>query len=158
MKSSLFLGLLLFAFVSLPALRAEDAKKPDEKAGDAKAAEVKADDKPKEIKTGTLSEKPMNAAEGVVAVLTVKSGDDKQDKKAARKAAKRGGVAPATEQKLNLLATGDLATKLSDLAKKSALVAVTGTVNYDALTMKATDVTEQTPTDTGKRKGKGKNK
>jgi hypothetical protein len=166
MKAYLFVGLLVLGLAGSRALRAEDEKKPDEakpaekKADDAKPAEKKADDaKPAETKTGVLSEKQVNAPDGVAAVLTIKSGGDKQDKKAAKRAARQGGGAPAaTEQKFNLLAGGDLATKLADLAKRGATAAVTGVVNLDASTIKVSDVTEQTPTDTGKRKGKGKNK
>jgi len=140
MKGYLCLGLLVLGLAGSCALRAEDAK-------------------PAETKTGVLSEKQVNAPDGVAAVLTIKSGEENQDKKAARKAAKRGGVAPAaTEQKFNLLATGDLATKLSDFAKRGATVAVTGVVSLDAGTIKVSDATEQTPPATGKRKGKGKNK
>ena len=156
MKTYLFVGLLVLGLAGSCALRAEEAKKAD----DAKPAEKKADDaKPSETKTGVLSEKQATAPDGVAAVLTVKSGDAAQDTKAAKRAAKKGGGAPAgTEQKFNLLATGDLATKLVDFAKRGATVAVTGVVNLDAGTIKVSDATEQTPPDTGKRKGKGKNK
>ena len=153
MKKYSFLGLLVLAIVCSYALRAEDAKKPDEKPADAKPA----DDKPTEIKTGTLSEKAVNAADGVVAVLTVKSTPEPATGKGAKKRNKKGGDTPPAEQRFNLLATGDIATKLTDLAKKSATADVTGVVNLDAMTMKVTAVTESTATPPAEKKRK-KNK
>jgi hypothetical protein len=159
MRVYLFWGVLCLAVLTASSVRAEDAKKPDEKPAPPAAADTKpVEQKATETKSGVLSEKPVNAAEGVVAVLTVKSGDEQADKKAAKKAAKKGGAAPtAKEEKLNLLATGDVATKLTDLAKKSATVEVTGVVNADTGTMKVSAVTEKAAaaTDTGK-KHKGK--
>jgi hypothetical protein len=158
MRKYSFLGLLVLAIVCSYALRAEDAKKTDEKPADAKAADAKpADDKPTEIKTGVLSEKPVNAADGVVAVLTVKNGPDPAAGKAAKKRNKKGGDTPPAEQKFNLLATGDIATKLTDLTKKGATADVTGVVNLDAMTMKVTAVTESTATPPPEKKKK-KNK
>jgi len=158
MRAYLFLGVLCLAILAASSVRAEDAKKPDDKAtppaaGDAKPVEQK----PTETKSGVLSEKPVNAAEGVVAVLTIKSGDDQADKKAARKAAKKGGGQPAAkEDKLNLLATGDVATKLTDLAKKGATVEVTGVVNNDTMTMKVSAVTEKAAAGDTEKKHKGR--
>jgi len=173
MKGNLLagIGLLVLGLASSCTLRAEDAEKPDDKAGaaagtgeakpaDQKLAEAKAQEQKRpETKTGTLAEKPVDALAAVAAVLTVKSGGEHSDKKAAKRAAKRGGGdPPATEQKLNLLATGDLATKLADLARKSAKVSVTGTIDHDAMTMKVTDVTENAGADDTDKKQKGKRK
>ncbi|MGD0092741.1 MAG: hypothetical protein ABSE73_22750 [Planctomycetota bacterium] len=172
MKNCSFVALLVLVIVSTWALRAEDAKKPDEKPADAKPADAKpadakpadakpadakatdakaadakpADEKPTEIKTGTLSEKPVNAADGVVAVLTVKSGDDHSGKKGEKKHSKKNADTPPADQKFNLLATGDIATKIADLVKKEATADVTGTVNLDTMTIKVTAVTESTAT------------
>ena len=105
------------ALLGTSALWAEDAA-PDQK-------------KPTETKSGVLSEKPGTAGEGVVAILTVK---------AERKAAKHGGGG-ATEEKINLIAQGDLATKIVDLAKKGATVDATGVL--DGAAMKVTEVVEK---------------
>jgi hypothetical protein len=110
-------------------LRAEDVA-PDQK-------------KPTETKQGVLSEKPGNAGEGVVAILTVKAESKavtKEEKKAERKAAKHGGGG-GNEEKINLIAQGDLATKIIDLAKKGATVDATGVLDGGA--RKVTEVVEK---------------
>jgi hypothetical protein len=132
MKIHLFVSLLSLALLSTAALCAED-EAPDQK-------------KPTETKSGVLSEKPGNAGEGVVAVLTVQKDEGKattkEEKKAERKAKKHGGDAAVTEDKINLIASGDLATKIIDLAKKGATVDATGVL--DGASMKVTDVLEKT--------------
>jgi hypothetical protein len=169
MRNCLLVGLLSLVLAAAGSLRAEDAAKPDEKAAPAAGEPKKAEDKtvaaaePKaaETKRGTLSEKPANAPDGVVAVLTVGGGDAQADKKAEKKAAKHGGKkgdgAPAAkEEKFNLIATGDIATKVTDLAKKGATADVVGVVNSDTMTIKVTDATEAAATDHGKHGKKNK--
>ncbi len=87
-----------------------------------------------DTKAGTLATKPIAAAAEVVAVLN--DGTDT----------------------ITLTATGDIATKLDELAKKGAKVSVTGTVN--GKTMAVTGVMETADPkaenkDDGKKKKKG---
>jgi hypothetical protein len=132
MRICLFVSLLSLALLGSAAMGVEDVA-PDQK-------------KPTEMKTGVLSEKPGNAGEGVVAILTVQveaKAVTKEEKKAERKAKKHGGDAAAAGEKINLIAQGELATKLADLAKRSATADVTGVL--DGASMKVTDVLEKVP-------------
>jgi len=158
MRRFLSLALLSLSLAGAVSLYAEEAKKPDEKPG-----ATPADTKPVELKpvsetrTGVLSEKPANAAEGVVAVLTIRSGDDRGDKKAEKKRARKGlAETPAKEEKFNLQAADDVAKQLTDLARKSATVEVTGAITGD--NMKVTAVTEKPAAPDTDRKGKGRKK
>jgi len=89
-------------------------------------------DKPASF-TGVLSAKAADAPAGVVAVLTVKKADE--------------------EKKCNLLAEGDVATKLTELAGKGASVTVKGTETADGI--KVTEVEEKAAKKEGGRKKKG---
>lgn len=91
------------------------------------AADKGKKDKPAKF-AGVLSAKAADAPAGVVAVLTIKKDD--------------------VEKKCNLLADGDLATKLADLAGKGASVTVMGTETADGI--KVTDVEEKAA---GKKEG-----
>jgi len=107
-----------------------DADAP--KAGDTRAVTTAS-------KTGTLGEKPVNAADGVVAVLHVKTEAD-VGKREGTGRSKRTAKAPEKEETINLMAASpDLAAKLKELTAKSAAVTVTGSLSDD--TMKVTDVT-----------------
>ncbi|HEY3319648.1 MAG TPA: hypothetical protein VGP72_04140 [Planctomycetota bacterium] len=179
MKRFAFGWLLVLAFLAGVSVKAEDAAKPDDKkAGDAKADDKKADDKKagdtkapdvkanEESKTGTLAEKPTTAAADVVAVLKIqadaagagggKKGKHGDDAGGGKKKGKHGGdAADATEKTINLSATGDVATKLADLAKRTAYVQVSGVLTGD--TMKVSSVFETERTVPGEKKGgKGK--
>jgi hypothetical protein len=79
---------------------------------------------------GTLAEKPADAKAGVVAVLTQR----------APRAAE--GAAAAEAKKYSLVATGEIATQLTDLAAKKARVEVTG-VEDPAGTIKVSKVVER---------------
>ncbi|MCY3023767.1 MAG: hypothetical protein NTW87_32710 [Planctomycetota bacterium] len=124
--------------------KAAEAKTEATKAAEAKPGEARGAEA---TKTGTLAEKPVNAAADVVAVLQVKSADAKREKKNKR----AGGGA---EETINLTATGDVASKIGDLVKKSAAVEVTGTLTGD--TMKVSSVTESKTDDTTDKKKAGR--
>jgi hypothetical protein len=95
--------------------------------------------KPTETKAGMLSEKPGNAGEGVVAVLTARAAPRVRGK---NETPKEGGTEAkaSSEEKINLIAEGALATQLTDLAKRNSTVEVTGIL--DGASMKVTQVIE----------------
>mgnify|MGYP001143083809 CR=1 FL=1 len=120
-----FVSVVLAAFVCASVMGAEEAK------GQAK---------PKKY-VGKLSAKPADAPAEVVAVLTC-AARAKKDVKAEEKVYK-------------LTATGDVATKLTDLAAKGAQVQVTGTEAGD--TIAVTEVEEKAAKAEGqKREGRRK--
>jgi hypothetical protein len=92
-----------------------------------------------ETRAGTLSEKPGDAGEGVVAVLTVRAAPKVRGKNETKK---EGDPEPqaSSESKIILLAEGDMATRLMDLAKRNSTVEVSGILN--GASMKVTQVIE----------------
>jgi hypothetical protein len=147
MKHATLAFALILSLITFVAC-AEDPPKPE--ASKDAAAPAGAE----QTKSGTLGEKPLTAAEGIVAVLHVRTGAAAPagdgGKKAAKKAAKADGgkkakkamdaAAPGTEQTFYLAASGEVATKLADLARRSAQVTVTGVVAGD--TIKVSSITE----------------
>jgi len=100
--------------------------KPKADAGATKGAETRAEG---QTKTGTLSAKPANAAEGVLAVLKVKTGST------------TGRKAVAKEDTFNLMASGaEEAVKIKELAAKEGYAEVTGTLEGD--TMRVSSIKE----------------
>jgi hypothetical protein len=133
MAARTVVGLLTLGLAFCALAQAEDGAK----AGGAKAPEQKQDTI---TKHGVLAEKPLNAAEGVVAILTVTS-DAKLREKDENRERKRQIATAGASDKYDLVATGDLATKLLTLARRGATVYVTGTVTGAA--MKVTSVSEK---------------
>lgn len=126
-------------------------KKADAKADGADAAKTR-DAKPGSVtKSGKLGEKPVNAADGVLAVLKVYVPGKSATKGRRIKAAD----APATkDETLNLMAaSADVAGKLRELTLKSAFVDVTGVVNGDV--MKITEVTQTEDKSAAESKARG---
>jgi hypothetical protein len=95
---------------------------------------------------GVLGEKPTTAAADVIAALTV-SKENAPDKENAKKV-KRKGPAPM----LYLVATGDIAAKLTALKNNRAHVKVTGRVT--AGTMTVATITEIKQSEDGTAKSK----
>ena len=103
------------------------------------AEEGKGAAKPKSF-AGKLSAKPADAPADVVAILT-------------GAAKSKGEAGKAAEKTYKLTATGDVATKLTDLAAKGAEVVVKGTEAND--TIAVTDVEEKGAAKSEGKKHKG---
>jgi hypothetical protein len=158
-------GLLLGA-----AARAEDdgvasraanagEKKADTKADGADAAKTR-DAKPGSVtKSGKLAEKPVNAADGVLAVLKVyvPGKSTPKGRKAKAADADTKDTKDTKDDTLNLMAaSADVAVKLKELTLKSAFVDVTGVVTGDV--MKITDVTQTEDKSAADKKPKSRRK
>lgn len=146
----LYCVVLLLVLSSLAgAVRAgEDAPKPVEPPAAPKAEP--AAPPAEQTKTGVLHKTAAEAG-GVLAILHIKTEADaraeRQKKKAdaagaagEKRRMKKADAAAAAEQTFNLTAEGEVATKLSDLAKKDAYVQVSGVITGD--TMKVSKVSE----------------
>ena len=143
------MGKLMCAVAVTVALVAGLARGEDDGGGRAatnpRVKKPKADtEAPKEVepravtatKTGTLAEKPVNAADGVIAVLKVKPEAPVRRERGPR--TKKAVEAPK-EVVINLKAANpDVAVKIKELTAKSASVTVTGSLLED--TMKVTEV------------------
>jgi hypothetical protein len=106
-------------------------------------------------KNGVLSEKPGDAGEGVVAVLTVRPPPRvraKNEKNEKNEADESGDQAEG--EKINLIALGDLAVRLADLAQRASSVDVSGVL--DGASMKVTQVIETAESTTLPKKKKAK--
>ena len=139
MRKGWTMPLLIVVLLSAVALRAEETAADQQK--------------PTETKNGVLSEKPGNAGEGVVAILTVRQAPRVRGKNEREEAGGTVDQAPAGA-KINLIAEGDLAARLSDLAKRGSTVDVTGIL--DKATMRVTQVIETAEGTTLPKKKKNK--
>lgn len=148
MKAFLILPLLftLSCGVALSAEEAKDDAKPKPEArddgkgkgkeGGAEKGGKSAEGEKSGALTGTLSEKGRDAKPGVAAVLTTKNGE-----------------------KHNLLASGEQANKLAELAKSGASVRITGDKAADGFTVKSFTEEKGESADKGdKAKGEGAHK
>ena len=107
---------------------------------DPAASRAAAEPKPDSVtKHGVLAEKPLNAAEGVAAILTVTS-DAKLKDQEERRERKRQIATAGASAKYDLVATGEVAAKLLTLARRGATVYVTGSLS--GATLKVTEVRE----------------
>lgn len=99
-------------------------------AGGAKMAEAKSGT---QTKIGTLAAKPLNAPDGVLAVLRVPS--ESGQREGAAKGKRLGkGAAEKKEDTFDLMAAGaEMAVKIKELTAKEAYVEVTGTVDGEVM-------------------------
>jgi hypothetical protein len=141
MKNAVMLVLAGLLLVSAQ-VRVEDA----DKAAETKDAATQAPQGNAEEWEGVLCEKPTTAAPDVIAALTVPR-ENAADKENAKKA-RRKGPAPM----LYLVATGDVAAKLTALKNDRARVKVAGRVT--AGTMTVATITEIKQPEDGTAKGK----